>query len=154
MSSATTSEIAWAAGLYEGEGNAYYAPKTYNLRLSLSSTDLDVVERFQRVVGGVGKVHLEARARANRKDIYRWRVNRWADAQAVAAMLFPFLCSRRQDQVLTALAAKRARLRPVKKHGTRSMYALAHCRCEPCIKAERAYNVRYKAAQRRKRKQT
>jgi hypothetical protein len=96
-------QVAWAAGLFEGEGyfggdprNGHVYPHT-----ALSSTDLDVLERFTKIIG-VGKIRGPYKTIKGKKPIYRWQVT-GAPAARVARMLFPFLLERRQKQISAAM---------------------------------------------------
>ena len=91
-------EIAYAGGLFDGEGCISRDGGT----LTLSMTDRDSVERFAAAVG-VGEVHLDQRARSG-KQMYRWRVHRFEHRQAVTAMLWPWLNQRRRVRALDMLA--------------------------------------------------
>lgn len=42
-------EVAWGAGLFEGEGSLF--PNAGSVRLVVKMTDRDVVERFARLIG-------------------------------------------------------------------------------------------------------
>jgi hypothetical protein len=56
----TTQHVAWAAGLFEGEGcwNAYVRKGgKVQMQVRLEMTDKDVVERFAAIVG-CGAIHL------------------------------------------------------------------------------------------------
>jgi hypothetical protein len=70
----------------------------------MHSTDLDVLERFQRVVG-VGKIG-KAEAVPGRKPIWQWYVYRRADIVALLDRMEPQLGARRLEQA----AELRARL--------------------------------------------
>jgi len=67
-------DIAWAAGLFEGEGCLTWH-KRPNGRLyphaSLTTTDLDVIERFTEIMGfgNIGKPQI----RPDRKPCWKWR---------------------------------------------------------------------------------
>jgi hypothetical protein len=68
-------DLAWAAGLFEGEGYVEHRPNGCGRTtrgLGLAMTDLDVVERFQKVVG-VGAVRGPYTNRRN-KPLYVWKV--------------------------------------------------------------------------------
>lgn len=93
LGSSPKSDIAWAAGLFEGEGCITTANK--NPRLSLGSTDLDVLEKFLSVVG-VGKISKGIRSPIATKDIWVWRTAQFEYVQAVLAAFWPWLCSRRR----------------------------------------------------------
>ena len=47
----TMTEIAWLAGIVEGEGCVVVSPKAKTLRLSIEMTDLDVLQKAQRIIG-------------------------------------------------------------------------------------------------------
>ena len=100
--------VAWAAGLFEGEGS-WYARRCGDFvyaRASLASTDEDVVRRFFAVVG-CGAVHREA-DRPGRKPIWRWQVQSRVDFAAIADQLKPWLGTRRLQQLADVLAAQTA----------------------------------------------
>ena len=46
----TPEEMAWAAGLFEGEGSLALGQRG-NVRLSIASTDRDVIDRFRAAIG-------------------------------------------------------------------------------------------------------
>ncbi len=89
---ASRSDIAWAAGLFEGEGcfTACYQRKTGRryLHAVLVSTDQDVLERFHRIVG-VGKIYPKAPRRPEHKPCWRWQVTTEAGFRAVYELLAP-----------------------------------------------------------------
>lgn len=50
-------ELAWAAGLFDGEGSSYYNESSRSLQIRISQNyDPEVLERFRAAVG-VGKVY-------------------------------------------------------------------------------------------------
>jgi hypothetical protein len=99
----TTEEIAWAAGLFEGEGTWQITNKGY-VQAALGMTDRDVVERFARIVdmGNVTRVH---RPTQNRQDIWHWYIGSRRDVQRLALMFIPHLGERRRARALELLAA-------------------------------------------------
>lgn len=98
-------DIAWAAGLFEGEG-------TFELRnrksgrsitgLRLGMTDLDVVERFHKVVG-VGKIRTVQRPDPNHKTLYQWSVHRMSEMEPIIVAFLPYLGKRRSIAARAAL---------------------------------------------------
>jgi LAGLIDADG-like domain len=99
------SEIAWAAGLFEGEGTMYIANDRWRQpTVSVTSTDLDVLEKFASIMG-VGKVY---KRQDNRKETYKtaykWSVQSRNDVVQVLELLMPFLCSRRKAKAEELLA--------------------------------------------------
>lgn len=91
-------EVAWAAGLFEGEGSVYAEDQNGRryLRFCLTSTDEDVIQRFARIVG-VGKVY--GPYAGTNKPRYDWRTMKAADGSAAAVLLAPWLGQRRRMQL-------------------------------------------------------
>lgn len=92
--------IAWAAGLFEGEGNISIQPSgrrklNRQVQVRLSMNDEDVVRRFMAVVGR-GTVTL-------RKKQWCWRVCNKADCLHVLEMLRPYMGARRAARFDEAL---------------------------------------------------
>lgn len=102
-------EIAWAAGLFEGEGHCGLAPQRNRdlptARMELSMTDRDVVERFARVIG-YGTVHVNQRPTRNDKPVYRWSIS-GERAIEVALLLLPHLGTRRSKRIGEVVQAHR-----------------------------------------------
>lgn len=86
-------DIAWAAGLFEGEGSCYIV-NSQNRRptLELSSTDEDVVKRFMTIVG-VGKLYTFDRK--GHKSGWRWMTGKKSEVVIVLELLMPYLGIRR-----------------------------------------------------------
>lgn len=101
-------KLAWAGGFFEGEGTisihttrresgyVYRQPQ-----LSIGSTDLDALQRFRVSVGYMGKIH--GPYDRGGKPIYSYNLAGLEKVQAVAAMLFDFLCERRQTKTIEVL---------------------------------------------------
>jgi hypothetical protein len=101
--------IAWAAGLFEGEGHA--GVRRHDGRgtkaqpaLQLTMTDEDVVRRFADVIG-VGAVYARPASGPNRKPTWGWSVQSASDVRYVVERLWPFLGIRRREQAMEALEA-------------------------------------------------
>jgi hypothetical protein len=99
-------ELAWAAGLFEGEGSIYAEPKNgrHYLRFCLSTTDKDVIDRFAAVME-CGKVY--GPYAGTNKQRYDWRTKNHGDAVRAATLLWPWLGERREKQLQSAMAAIR-----------------------------------------------
>jgi len=100
-------ERAWLAGMYEGEGSlvAVKRPQRRSIYPSLSvySTDLDVVQKFGRLVG-FGKIHGPYWQRLATKPIWRWNANGWCSIRTFLLLVGEHLCMRRRnrfDEVLS-----------------------------------------------------
>jgi hypothetical protein len=93
-------EIAWAAGLFEGEGswNAYYrnGPRSkMNVSARLAMSDEDVVKRFAAVVG-FGTMRARSVSMAHYKPMTEWYTQRRANVRALIVMFMPYLGDRRR----------------------------------------------------------
>jgi hypothetical protein len=106
----TPYEIAWAAGFFEGEGTISLrtlrtAGNRYGqVSLEVTSTDLDVLERFATVVG-VGNIKPKAN-KANllqRKQQYMWRVGSRPHTERILTAFKPWLGVRRVEKCDEAL---------------------------------------------------
>lgn len=97
------SDLAWAAGFYEGEGSI--TATGHSLILSVSQVDREPLDRFA-LIAVVGGVLGHASKTINVFRCYG------CDAQRVVMRLWPQLSRRRQDQALRALmryASRRVR---------------------------------------------
>lgn len=94
-------DIAWAAGLFEGEGTwIVRSPKgrgNPTVVITLQMCDRDVVERFAAIMG-CGKVTKGDRREEQNprhRAIWRWGTAKRADCLRIARMLLPYLGERR-----------------------------------------------------------
>ena len=105
LSAASEGQIAWLAGLYEGEGSCGARRSSARgavLQMSIKMTDLDVLERAQSITG-LGRVYGPyRRGPAHYKPQYAWTLAS-VDAYAVLIAIWPMLLSRRQEQVASAI---------------------------------------------------
>ena len=92
--------IAWAVGLYEGEGSCYFDKSNKQWRMKLKMTDRDAVVRFHETVG-VGKVYYEPNK--NKKPAWNWVLFRQAEVKDLLSKFLPLLCDRRAHRALDAL---------------------------------------------------
>jgi hypothetical protein len=144
----TEAEIAWAAGIIEGEGCIGWVTRT-SVSVNVSMTDEDVIRRLHAVLG-VGGV--TAHDRSPHKTQYRWSVRNRDGAEFVLRAIRPWMGQRRGvriDEALERLERNPGRGRPI-DHGTVSGYnkeerrGLTHC--DPC---RRAYNDARRIRERR-----
>jgi hypothetical protein len=97
-------DIAWAAGLFEGEG-CFTSTRRVNLtpRAELRTTDIDVLQRFARIVR-VGTIRSErASGPRHHKPVWAWSAG-GANAIAVAELLLPHLGARRTKRANLLIA--------------------------------------------------
>jgi hypothetical protein len=91
-------DVAWAAGLFEGEGCISLSNKGGPAaRLSVSMTDEDVIRRFHKVVR-VGYVYKTALRNPRYKQQWCWSAHSHEACQFVIAMLWRWLGSRRRGR--------------------------------------------------------
>jgi hypothetical protein len=121
----TSEELAWAAGLFEGEGcvAAYHHSKNARaVRAWLSSTDEDVIHRFHEIVG-VGRLsgpyHQNGFDRQGLR--WRWQVSRKPDVTEFLDGVYPYLGHRRREQIVVAF--EKAGLCMASGHGAYSFPA-------------------------------
>lgn len=105
-------DIAWAAGLFEGEGCIHADPyflgdgtPRYRFVLSLGMTDQDVVEKFAAVVG-YGRVRAQRRTdcvQEHWKQQYIWEIGSREHCLRIIGMFLPYLGRRRLQKVAEIL---------------------------------------------------
>jgi hypothetical protein len=95
-------EIAWAAGLFDGEGSITLSGRCLHVRLR--NTDLELVERFHAIIG-IGTVYgpysRQPQDGLRRKPVWDW-VAREEDALDALALMWSWLSARRRDQAHAA----------------------------------------------------
>lgn len=105
--------LAWAAGFYDGEGYMGLVPNrqrpdTASLRISVVQAELPALERFRDSVGGLGTIGKRPPpAKPHHKQQWMWYVSKHETAQAIIAMLWPFLHTTKRAQAKAALMAWR-----------------------------------------------
>lgn len=100
-------EIAWAAGLFEGEGCITIFEQKHNvlplIRLQIIMTDRDILERFCRIVA-CGRVSDERRfGREHHKPTYVWAIGNRPDVERILLALLPWFGERRSAKARQAL---------------------------------------------------
>ena len=103
-------EIAWAAGLHEGEGSICmmgFGAQRPHIRVSLGMTDEEPVRRFAKIVGArVSGPHQHGR----KKPIWRANMNRQSQVVRFLWMVKDYLGPRRREQIKSVIfATQRAR---------------------------------------------
>ena len=96
-------DIAWAAGLFEGEGCMSTFAKTHLIRATVSSMDREVLDCFQSVVG-VGRITRQTTTKDGRV-FWRWSAN-MEEAADVMRLFLPYMGVRRQMRALQLLNAR------------------------------------------------
>ena len=91
--------IAWAAGLFEGEG--YAGLYEHGPRIGIEMTDKDVIESFIEVFGI--QRNIRCRERPNRKPLYIVEYSSKRDVRSILSKILPHLHSRRAHKALDIL---------------------------------------------------
>lgn len=96
--------IAWAAGLFEGEGSVFLVKQKRNgkvyeyTRMELKMTDEDVVIKFKETLG-VG--HINFKPSTNHwKDAWCWQLTNKEECRQVIDKFWPYLGKRRRAKIL------------------------------------------------------
>jgi len=92
---------AWIAGLYEGEG-CISQTSSHGFRLTLVSTDLDVLKKLQKFVGG-GTINPLKRYQEHHKPAWKWRLGDKKSVYKLLCDMMPWLGERRAYAALNAL---------------------------------------------------
>lgn len=101
----TEIEIAWAAGLFEGEG-CFTLSKVKNRKDSIKvsavigMTDKDVLDRFAFIMGFGNIKGPYKSSYPTGKQRYTWEVQNQPDVLKTIELLLPFLLSRRREKAL------------------------------------------------------
>jgi hypothetical protein len=108
-------ELAWAAGIFEGEGCIYLRRQSgkggtgRQAQLKVQMNDEDSVLRFQRVMGMGNVRRLHAPSRAGFGPSWVWDVYGFEKVQAGIALLWFGLGRRRRDKAIEVLTVGRPR---------------------------------------------
>lgn len=95
-------DIAWAAGLFEGEGCFYLKTKPNRVATAqLATTDKDVLDKFRSIIG-FGVV-AGPTIRNNYKPYWTWRVGSFEHFQQVVCLFWRHLGNRRRQKALEIL---------------------------------------------------
>lgn len=102
-SAATPAEWGWAAGLFEGEGSIIVQRHSPAVRLSLKSTDEDVVRRLWAIAGGkmYGPYAYIFKDGHARKPFWVWHAE-LSQVNAIMLQFWPWLGERRRARALEA----------------------------------------------------
>ena len=110
--------LAWAAGIFEGEGCITRRHKTQT-NLVMTMTDEDVVRKFHSIIGH-GRVYGPYTNHSGVKPQWRWVCTGSRHCIAVLAALWCFLGKRRQERAAVAFR-ELALIRPGRKPKTKNV---------------------------------
>jgi hypothetical protein len=99
----TATDIAWLAGIIEGEGT--FGRKGHPAgQVRVQMTDEDVIDRLHSLTG-VGAVHSRGKPAEHCRPVWEWSVIRRGNVLALHQLIAPLLLSRRRATVCSRLAA-------------------------------------------------
>lgn len=94
--------LAWLAGLLEGEGS--FISSAGRVMIALEMTDEDIVRRVQTLTG-VGGVWQTTKRQAHHKQAWRWAAQGQAEVKELLETLLPLMGQRRTIKIIECLAA-------------------------------------------------
>lgn len=104
----TPSQVAWVAGLFEGEGTIYACLDKRNGRtywhLNIRMTDEDVVRRAHEITGMGTFARIDKLYQRATKNLYKWSVTSRLELQQLLPHLLPNMGERRAAKMREALA--------------------------------------------------
>lgn len=111
MTMPSNTDIAWAAGFYDGEGTAGCYPnkdkisgRTYHkITMSVSQCDTGVLVKFLSAVN-VGNIYGPFHTKnPKRSNLWQWRVTNLEDIQQAYDLLEPYIGTIKKAQLLKAM---------------------------------------------------
>lgn len=93
-------ELAWAAGFFDGEGTTccVFNNEYRSIRLSVPQNEVEPLERFQRAIGGLGVIYPPYTG-----STYSLQITGWPGVKRVIDLLFPYWCDPKRTQAMTAV---------------------------------------------------
>lgn len=107
-------DIAWAAGIIEGEGSIICTKiksrkDSYRVCISVTMSDKDVVEKLHKILS-VGTVTFRKAQPSGNKDLWVWAVQNQAGCYSVALKIADHMGLRRSEAIKSMLAVIEERL--------------------------------------------
>lgn len=110
MNKMSSQDIAYMAGIFDGEG-WFVTNKSTGPRAAIAMTDFDVVEKLHEKTG-IGRLEGPRSTRSGRKPQLTWIINKHYDVEDFIYAILPFLSHRRTErakEVLADIEERRAR---------------------------------------------
>lgn len=147
MNELTDVQVAWLAGLYEGEGSCNITTGRA-IRVEISMTDQDIISRVVDLTG-LGKVTV-APIRGEYKQVYRWGIGA-ANAVEFLEAILPWLGERRAARARDAVEHWKTSRTQASRYDTECIYGHSYeapnkrNRDGSCRMCANAASQRYKA---------
>lgn len=104
-------EIAWAAGVFEGEGSVSWNERNHQARFSMAMTDRDVMERFISIIGSRATLTMSKLRDPKYKTIFQWACL-YDEFEPLCELFRPWLCNRRLNKMTEVLEKRLALFEP------------------------------------------
>lgn len=125
--------LAWAGGFFSGEGSTFIHRNVGGrgrlyVRMTITNTSEEALRRFHAAIT-FGHFWSHPHRIAHYKHVHVWRVNNFEQAQAVLAMLWPFLSAEKRAQakrVFTTVISDMRIVTPTKR-GARGTFVADCC---------------------------
>jgi len=104
-------EIAWGAGLFEGEGCIVIRSNpsgSTTVILRMNSTDFDIPKRFQAIFGG--HLYYVSKQEPHHKPQLCWQVAKPQEVVHILELLLPYFGKRRTEKAEKAISSLEERL--------------------------------------------
>ena len=98
-----THDIAWATGVFEGEGWIVLHPKYQSVRIGMTQSDYDILIRIQNIFGGSIETKSYKAMPKHYKPLWQWRLGRAQEVRQVLLQMLPLLGERRACKALDAI---------------------------------------------------
>ena len=97
----TKEEVAWFAGLFEGEGSLSRNRPNPNSswRMSLKMADRDIISRIKEIFGGKMYDEPHHHINPNHKDLFLWQLSTQKEISDIVIAIYPFMGKRRQAKM-------------------------------------------------------
>ena len=112
-------DIAWAAGVLEGEGSFSLCGGN-SIRVMCTMTDIDILERLQKIFGG--KIASIRKREEHWKDAWAWTIFA-DDALTCMRSILPYMGVRRSEKINMLITHRESFIR--KHKNTRKLFELA-----------------------------
>jgi LAGLIDADG-like domain len=111
-------ELAWAAGFFDGEGCfANNGTKYGTMRVNVSQITREPLERFQKALGVEATIHFKKNGGVTHPErrIYQFVVTADENVLGVVKLLWPYLCGPKRRQAIRMLSKRARAQRALKK---------------------------------------
>lgn len=113
MNNMTEAQVAWVAGIIEGEGcfvfNNMNGKAIASVRISVGMTDKDVIDELLNITG-IGNIRFKKKQKEHWKDSWTWFVQKQEEQMALINVILPWLKSRRTAKALELKAFIQSRI--------------------------------------------